>query len=286
MKKRILALTTAVATAGLLCLAGSSAASSGDSTSLSATDVGSNSTPNGSLSPFPNTSGSGTLYSPADAGYVLTPGTISGFKYVSATFVLPSFSTCSSASAAIHLVGLGGWNGNNILAAVGVDEGCTAGVAVPFYYGYWYDDFYQHFVEDFVPNWFLAPGDTIFTSVLGNAGTGTYTYTLNDITTGNNFSTTYTCGGTACASATAEIFTATFQNNGSTPVPNFGNVNFTDVKVTPLGQSGTEGINNAAWTTTKVIDYGTSTSDVVVQPGSIGGDSNSSTFTNTWEHGS
>lgn len=221
--------------------------------------------------------------SPADAGYVMLPGTVSGFKYVTAVFTVPSVGTCAGPSAALHFVGLGGVNGNAYLAAIGIGEGCSSGSSsIPFYYGYWYYVFPHYYDQSFVPNFFIAPGNQVLVSVLAHAGV--YTYTLNDLTTGDHFQAIFSCGPAGCASASAEVLTATYQNTNSLPVPDFGQVSFTAAKVTPTGQKGAGSILNPAWTTQQWVDYGTSVSDVVVESGPVTGTSTESAFTNTWKN--
>jgi hypothetical protein len=63
-------------------------------------------------------------------------------------------------------------------------------------------------------------------------------------------------------------------------------VSFGAIKVTDTAQSGTKPLTNTAWDLTKVVEYGTVTSRIDVQPGKLTTTTTKplkSAFTNTWE---
>lgn len=281
MKKRMLAVATAAVTAGLLFLPASSVASPGNSNPP---------LPQMAI-PMGHGSGLSPIESPSYAGYVLTGGP--GFTFVNTRLTLPTI-TCTQQTLepeVLHFVGLGGWGSDPDFAGVNVVEACNS-AAQPLYFAYYADDWTNNDNSPNIPFFSstgtgplaLNPGDDLYLSVNYSTAADTYTFKLNDVTTGITYSTTVSC--TECATVTAEVMTETFQNTAGAHAPNFGTASFSQAHAQDVNQMSPGVLDQSPWTTNQVIDYGTSQSDTVVLSSSLTDSQSGSAFTNTWEHGS
>jgi hypothetical protein len=157
------------------------------------------------------------------AGYAATSGT---FRSVSATWKQPTAKCTAATSYSSFWVGLDGYSSNTV-EQTGTDADCSGGS--PVYYA-WYEMY-----PKFPKNLSLAihPGDTIHASVTTN-GTGTFTLTIANTTTGASFTTKQKLRSAKLSSAEV-IAEAPSSSGGVLPLTNFGTVGFS--AATANGQS-------------------------------------------------
>jgi hypothetical protein len=148
------------------------------------------------------------------AGYAATG---SRFKTVSATWTQPGASCTAATTYSSFWVGLDGYSSSTV-EQTGTDADCSGGS--PVYYA-WYEMYPR------VPtNLSLAihPGDRIHASVT-TAGTGTFTLTIADRTTGASFTTKQKLQSAKLSSAEV-IAEAPSSSGGVLPLTKFGTVGF------------------------------------------------------------
>jgi hypothetical protein len=157
------------------------------------------------------------------AGYAATSGT---FRSVSATWKQPTAKCTAATSYSSFWVGLDGYSSNTV-EQTGTDADCSGGS--PVYYA-WYEMY-----PKFPKNLSLAihPGDTIHASVTTN-GTGTFTLSIANTTTGASFTTTQRLKSAKLSSAEV-IAEAPSSSGGVLPLTDFGTVGFS--AATANGQS-------------------------------------------------
>jgi hypothetical protein len=153
------------------------------------------------------------------AGYAATGGR---FTSVSATWKQPAASCTSATSYSSFWVGLDGYSSSTV-EQTGTDADCSGGS--PVYYA-WYEMY-----PKFPKNLTLAihPGDTIHASVT-TAGTGSFTLTITNRTTGASF-TTHQKLRSAKLSSAEVIAEAPSSSGGVLPLTNFGTVGFSAANV-------------------------------------------------------
>jgi hypothetical protein len=239
--------------------------------------------------------------SPWWAGYIAVPraGGAKAFKYITATFKVPSMNcTVTPAeqgenSDVVQLIGFGGWK-TSYFQAVGIQEGCTfnghGGASTPYYSSsYW--NMIANSTGYPAPGtpFSVNPGDSIIASVSWNASAEQVTYKMTDQTTGAKWQKIALCY-TYCGTSSAEVITAISGLNwgtlGDGTTPDFKSVSFSAIKATDTAQSGAEPLTNTAWNLTRVVEYGTVTSGIDVQPGKLTTTTTKpleSVFSNTWE---
>jgi len=148
------------------------------------------------------------------SGYAATGGR---FTSVSATWTQPA-ATCTAATTySSFWVGLDGYSSSTV-EQTGTDADCSGGS--PVYYA-WYE-MYPHFPKNL--SLVIHPGDTIHASVT-TAGTGTFTLTITDRTTGASFTTNQKLRSANLSSAEV-IAEAPSGSGGVLPLTNFGSVGF------------------------------------------------------------
>jgi Peptidase A4 family len=194
------------------------------------------------------------------AGYAATSGR---FTSVSATWTQPT-ATCTNATTySSFWVGLDGYSSGTV-EQTGTDADCSGGS--PVYYA-WYEMY-----PKFPKNLSLAihPGDTIHASVTTN-GTGSFTLTITNRTTGGSFTTTQKLRSAKLSSAEV-IAEAPSSSGGVLPLTNFGKVAFSAATVNgaSIGSFNPDSI-------TMVTPDGT----VKASPSSLSG---GTSFSVTWKH--
>jgi Peptidase A4 family len=144
------------------------------------------------------------------------------YTSVSANWTQPTASCTSQTTYSSFWVGLDG-DGSSTVEQTGTSADCSGGS--PRYYA-WYEMY-----PKFPVNLSLAirPGDSMTGSVTTN-GSGRFTLTIHDNTTGGNFVTTQTLKRARLASAEA-IAEAPSSSGGVLPLTNFGTANFSAVTV-------------------------------------------------------
>jgi hypothetical protein len=263
-----------------------------------------------------------SLKSPYWAGYVATSPVNARndyFKYVTATFTVPAIASCAGAgyTDVSQYAGLSGYYepGGNPLQAAGLYESCNPGTPQdnPVYYAAYWNAAGNGTSQDQPGQgngptevFTVSPGDVIMASVYfngpppskscGGAACQEYdTWQVTDQTTGQTWKMKLACdtgdiseGVSSCDTNTAEVITqGEVLNNdgpGAPGTPDFGQVSFSAVKVTDYRQGSAHALTNSAWTTTRVVEYGTETFQPDVTPGPLTSTTNplESAFTNTW----
>ena len=192
------------------------------------------------------------------AGYSASGGT---FTKVSATWKQPT-ATCTAATAySSFWVGLDG-DGTNTVEQIGTDADCSGGK--PVYYA-WYE-MYPKFPVNLSLT--IRPGDTLSASVTTN-GTGSFTLTIRDTTSGRSFTTTQKLRRAKLGSA--EVIAEAPSSGSVLPLANFGSVAFSAATVNgqPIGNFHPDRINMVSGTTTKATTSALS---------------NGTAFSVTWHH--
>jgi Peptidase A4 family len=182
------------------------------------------------------------LVSPIASGYAALPepGGAQDFVHVQTTFTVPGVSCTAQNATAQTRAGLDGITDSTAETA-GVNEACVN--AVPFYTA-----FYRMYPAALVPMFHPGAGDKVMASV--TAGSGGYTLSVHDLTSGKSFTVLKACA--SCLSSSAEVTGGS--PSGIAPA-NFGIVNFTNIVVADgAGVSG--GLANPAWKTVKLAQPG------------------------------
>jgi hypothetical protein len=192
------------------------------------------------------------------AGYSATGGT---FTKVSATWKQPT-ATCTAATAySSFWVGLDG-DGTNTVEQIGTDADCSGGK--PVYYA-WYE-MYPKFPVNLSLT--IRPGDTLSASVTTD-GSGSFTLTIRDTTSGRSFTTVQKLRRARLGSA--EVIAEAPSSGSVLPLANFGSVGFSAATVNgqPIGNFHPDRINMVSGSTTKATTSALS---------------NGTAFSVTWHH--
>jgi hypothetical protein len=174
------------------------------------------------------------------AGYSATGGT---FTKVSATWKQPT-ATCTAATAySSFWVGLDG-DGTNTVEQIGTDADCSGGK--PVYYA-WYE-MYPKFPVNLSLT--IRPGDTLSASVTTN-GTGSFTLSISDTTSGRSFTTVQKLRRARLGSA--EVIAEAPSSGSVLPLANFGSVGFSAATVNgqPIGNFHPDRIDMVSGSITK-----------------------------------
>jgi hypothetical protein len=192
------------------------------------------------------------------AGYSATGGT---FKNVSATWKQPAVKCTADTSYSSFWVGLDG-DGTNTVEQIGTDADCSGGK--PVYYA-WYE-MYPKFPVNLSLT--INPGDTISASVTTD-GSGSFTLSIKDTTTGGSFTTTQKLKHAKLGSA--EVIAEAPSSGGVLPLANFGSVAFSAAMVNgqAIGSFNPDRIDMVSGTTTKATTSALSSGKA---------------FTVTWNH--
>jgi hypothetical protein len=220
------------------------------------------------------------------SGYVATGDTsTAGFRYVQATFTVPSVNCTTTPDAAMGAwVGLDGVNYNFSGDAASVEQDgivaeCDSGA--PSYYAWW-----ENYPQDATEAFTISPGDAIEASVYWNANAPAsqrYNYQLTDVTTGASLNTLQPCGG-SCHISSAEVITeapADATTGDILPLSDYAIVNYENIAVTDRsGQRA--GFTSSGWKNTEVIQEN-SANQIVSTPSSLYG---GLAFSTDWERAS
>jgi hypothetical protein len=203
------------------------------------------------------------------SGYaaVAKKGGATAFSRVQDAFTIPG-ANCASApnSTAQMRAGLDGVRSATV-ERVGINITCKNGGTAS--YTAWYQLYPAAPVTEFVPK----PGDTLNSSV--SYASGTYTLSMQDVTSGEGFTVTKLCP-TTCKNASAQVTAGS--PKGKVPA-NFTAVNFHVIIVTDsAGVSG--GLADANWNTTTFVQGGSP--HTVAGPLLSSGPPPQSAFQDTW----
>ncbi|HEX9235561.1 MAG TPA: G1 family glutamic endopeptidase, partial [Actinomycetota bacterium] len=184
--------------------------------------------------------------------------------------------TCPSGAAqyASFWVGIDGYKSSSV-EQLGTDSDC-AGRNKPSYYAWW--EMYPAGSNQ-ISGFAVHPGDNMFAEV--SVSGSTYTLTLKNLTTGQNFSTNQTQSGLADANAEwiAEAPSICVLVCQVQKLTNFGTVNFSGSSTTGNGHTGA--INDTAWSNDSITMV-TNGGAVKASPSSL--TSNGTAFSVTWHH--
>jgi hypothetical protein len=161
----------------------------------------------------------GTVTSTNWSGYAVTG---SDFTTASGSWIQPAI-TCNKktdSELAAFWVGIDGYN-NDTVEQTGTLAGCVDGQVT---YSAWYEFYPKEDIID-IPSITVSAGDKIVTEV--KFGTGGFTLTIEDVTTGKRFSTTGNESGTQRASAEWIAEAPCCIGSGAYyPIPNFSTALF------------------------------------------------------------
>jgi Peptidase A4 family len=237
-----------------------------------------------------------TATDPNWAGYVGTNTASAGdFEQVDADWNVPEIvgSACTDQTfpgveQTAFWVGLDG-DGDQTVEQTGTITGCDQGT--PFYYAW-----YEMFPGPLVPLFSVNPGDHMVGAVNGPPG-GPYTINIIDSTTGTSVHQLESCGGSSCASASAEVIAEApggcqpisgqqacrWSGPGSGwlyPMANFGWVNFHGVIVTSVDDPNPHSIGDSQFGPVQLTMVDGTPRTILEISSALSKDA----FTATWEH--
>jgi len=182
------------------------------------------------------------------SGYADLASSGQTFSNVSGEWVIPKITSSSGSYSAIW-VGLDGFNSDTV-EQTGIGSYASGGATV--YYA-WYEMYPKDETE--ITSLTVAPGNLIYAdaSYIGyttsRRGSKEYEFdlTLDDLTTGKDFSTTQETTTDDARSSSEWIAESPADSSGILPLANFGSVSFTDASTTLDGTTGTiSSFNNDA----------------------------------------
>jgi hypothetical protein len=222
------------------------------------------------------------------AGYVATGSwNGAGFRYVQATFNVPSVNCANSTAGNASYpdtfddwVGLDGV-GYNFTASSSVEQTgiygqCNNGVPS---YGAWWETYPD---AETPINFAVSAGDAITASVFWDAtktvAQGQYDLVLTDVTTGQTFNQYEACAAASCANSSAEVITeAPAIGSATLPLADYGIANYENIAVTDRsGQRASFVSSN--WVNTAVEQLNSDGTAVVSEPGPLFGGQAFSTY--------
>jgi hypothetical protein len=215
------------------------------------------------------------------AGYVSTGSwNGAGFRYVQATFNVPSVNcTNSTAGNATYpdtfddWVGLDGvgynFGASTSVEQIGIDGQCANGAPS---YGAWWETY----PDPETPISFqVSAGDAITADVFWDstrtAAQGQYDLALTDVTTGQTFNQYEACAVATCANSSAEVITeAPAVGTATLPLADYAISNYENIAVTDRsGQRAS--FTSPDWVNTEVEQLDSTGSSVVSAPGPLFG---------------
>ena len=215
------------------------------------------------------------------AGYVSTGSwNGAGFRYVQATFNVPSANcTKSSAGNASYpdtfddWVGLDGagynFGASSSVEQIGIYGQCANGTPT---YGAWWETYPD---PETLINFTVSAGDAITADVFWDStrtvAQGQYLLALTDVTTGQTFSQYEACAATTCANSSAEVITeAPSVGSATLPLADYGISNYENIAVTDRsGQRSS--FTSSAWVNTVIQQLDSTGTTVVSAPGPLFG---------------
>lgn len=215
------------------------------------------------------------------AGYVSTGSwNGAGFRYVQATFNVPSVN-CSNSTAGnanypdtfddwVGLDGVGyNFGASTSVEQIGIYGQCTSGTPS---YGAWWETYPN---PETPIGFTVSAGDAITANVFWDStrtvAQGQYLLALTDVTTGQTFSQYEACAAATCANSSAEVITeAPAVGTATLPLADYGISNYENVAVTDRsGQRASFSTPN--WVNTEVEQLDSTGSTVVSAPGPLFG---------------
>jgi hypothetical protein len=160
-------------------------------------------------------------------------------------------------------IGIDG-NSSNTIQQIGTEQDCIKGV--PTYFT-WYEMYPKKQVNFNLP---IKPGDSMSAEV-EYVGNNTYKFTLNNLTTGQSYTT-------SDQSSKPIRSSAEWVMEGTGPLANFGTMTFTGASATANGHTGT--ISDPAWQNDPITMVQSKSGDVKAAPGPLSTDGSS--FSVNW----
>ncbi len=189
---------------------------------------------------------------------------------VAGQWVVPDVMCTRMTTYSAIWVGIDGYS-NNTVEQIGTGQDCQRGREK--YYA-WYEMYpYAMHKTSLAVN----PGDTILASVKYSGNNDNYELTLNDTTSGKNFSSMQRLAGAARQSA-EWVVEAPSSFFGVLPLTNFGTVNFSNAGATINGQAGS--ISDTDWQNDEITMQSGKTVKALSSDLLAGGTS----FSDTWYH--
>jgi hypothetical protein len=222
------------------------------------------------------------------AGYVATGSwNGAGFRYVQATFNVPSVNCASSTAGNASYpdtfddwVGLDGV-GYNFTASSSVEQTGIYGQCVngsPSYAAWW-----ETYPDAETPiSLTVSAGDAITASVTWDStrtvAQGQYDIVLDDVTTGQTFSQYEACAAASCLNSSAEVITeAPAIGSATLPLADYGISNFENIAVTDRSNQKASFVSSN-WVNTAVEQLNSTGTAVVSEPGPLFGGQAFSTY--------
>jgi hypothetical protein len=231
------------------------------------------------LLPGAGATGGAITYTSDWTGYVAVASKNVSFRYVSANFNVPSINCAHSPAGSAGPATAGQWVGLDDVATVeqtGIAGYCNGSTPA-------YDAWYELYPPD-NPVTFPGPvsaGDAISASVYYDSATKLYSISLDDITTGQDFTASEHCPAKAtCKNATAEAISEAphFGPAKGWNLADYGMESFTNGAVTSsTGIKGNFGASKL-WTSSEFVMIDNS-DHVLAYPSSLQG---GSAFSTTW----
>src|SRR6201994_1836820 len=236
--------------------------------------------------------GTGVLNAPANtnaaveassnwSGYVSTGSwNGAGFRYVQATFNVPSVN-CSNSTAGnasypdtfddwVGLDGVGyNFGASTSVEQIGIYGQCSNGAPN---YGAWWETYPDPETQI---GFTVSAGDAITADVFWDStrtvAQGQYLLALTDVTTGQTFSQSEACAVASCANSSAEVITeAPAVGTATLPLADYGISNYENIAITDRsGQRA--GFPSPNWVSTGVEQLDSTGSTVVSAPGPLFG---------------
>src|ERR1700760_1145768 len=236
--------------------------------------------------------GTGVLNAPANtnaaveassnwSGYVSTGSwNGAGFRYVQATFNVPSVN-CSNSTAGnasypdtfddwVGLDGVGyNFGASTSVEQIGIYGQCSNGAPN---YGAWWETYPDPETQI---GFTVSAGDAITADVFWDStrtvAQGQYLLALTDVTTGQTFGQYEACAATTCANSSAEVITeAPSVGSATLPLADYGISNYENIAVTDRsGQRSS--FTSSAWVNTVIQQLDSTGTTVVSAPGPLFG---------------
>jgi hypothetical protein len=213
------------------------------------------------------------------SGYAATRSGKS-FSLVQATFFVPYLNCAvSPGTYSADWVGFDGFSGKpDSVEQTGIEADCLGSTGESPVYRAWYEMYPK---PESVGSIRVRAGDSVTARVSYSATHKNFRLTITDHTNGQHFAVTKACVARSCPRNSAQVISeAPASNLGQIlPLADYGAVSFINIAITDgAGQSG--GLISRRWRTTKIIQVGDVSRNVIAQPTAV----YASGFANYW-HG-
>ena len=200
------------------------------------------------------------------------------FRSVQATFLVPYLNCAVSPSTySAHWVGFDGFFGKaDSVEQTGIEADCIGRAGSSPMYRAWYEMYPK---PESVSSIRVSPGDSVTVSVSYGSAHKNFRLSVTDHANGHHFAVARTCAAKSCPRNSAQVISEAPANGRGEllPLADYGAVSFTNIAITDgAGQRG--GLVSRRWRTTKIIQLGASSRNVIAQPTAV----YDSGFANYW----